>query len=191
MATTAHLIVGLANPGSRYADTRHNAGAWLVEAMAQDTGVSLHTETKFHGLAGRVQSTHFLIPTTYMNHSGRAVAALCNYYKIPAEQILIVHDELDFDPGMIKLKQGGGHGGHNGLRDIISALGSAHFSRLRIGIGHPGDKAQVANYVLDPPGRSERQAIDDAITRALALSNDLMQGQWQAAMRTLHQKPTH
>ena len=189
------LIVGLGNPGVEYGDTRHNAGTWFVEALARSQGLSLRSTTKFHGLSGSLESAthpyHLLIPTTYMNHSGTAVAAMARFYKINATEILVVHDELDFPTGQIRLKIGGGHGGHNGVRDIISHLGSADFVRLRIGIGHPRDrygdnKNQVLSYVLGRPDAKEREQIETAIVQGLTVLDDLIQGRFEQAMRYLH-----
>ena len=153
------LVVGLGNPGKDYSSTRHNAGFWWVENLASIRHAQLKPENKFYGLAGRTtqggNELWLLEPQTYMNASGRAVAALARFYKITPEEILVVHDELDLPPGEVKLKKGGGHGGHNGLRDIISQLGTTDFWRLRLGIGHPGDKAAVVDYVLNAPRREE------------------------------------
>lgn len=157
MSSNVKLIVGLGNPGTEYANTRHNAGQDLVERLAFKTNSPLQSETKFFGFTGRSIVEHrdlkMLIPTTFMNRSGQAVAAIANFYKIDIEEILVVHDELDLPPGVARLKQGGGHGGHNGLRDIISSLGNNNnFQRLRIGIGHPGNAKLVSNYVLKKAG---------------------------------------
>lgn len=174
-------------------ETRHNAGTWFVKHLADQAGIKLTPQKQYHGLYAKGvianQSCHLLIPTTFMNHSGQAVAALCHYYQIMPQATMVAHDELDLIPGDIRLKYDGGHGGHNGLRDIIAHLHSAAFNRLRIGIGHPGHSKDVTNYVLRPPKRDERQAIDTAIHRVEAILPLLLQGQLQKAMHQLHTKP--
>ncbi|MDH5479479.1 MAG: aminoacyl-tRNA hydrolase [Nitrosomonas sp.] len=186
------LIVGLGNPGGEYVDTRHNAGFLWVDQLADQLNVTLKQETKFHGLCARVsQGTNdlwLLEPQTYMNRSGQSVAAICRFYKITPDEIIVVHDELDLSPGVAKLKQGGGHGGHNGLKDIAAHLGTKDFWRLRIGIGHPGDRNAVVGYVLRPPRKEEVPLIDEAIERSLAIWPLLAQGDCQAAMLKLHTK---
>jgi PTH1 family peptidyl-tRNA hydrolase len=181
------LIVGLANPGPDYAPTRHNAGAWFVDALLGST--SLKPESKLFCQMANIsihgQSCRVIVPMTYMNESGRAVQAVSQFYKIPAENILVVHDELDLPVGTARLKTGGGHGGHNGLRHIIQALGPA-FHRLRIGIGHPGDAKAVVDYVLKKPSSDDRRAIDDAIIKALQAMPEVMQDNMQGAMKKLH-----
>lgn len=184
-------LIGLGNPGDKYQATRHNAGAWLVEALATACHTPLRPERKFLGhyaqinLAG--QTLHLLNPQTYMNRSGGAVAALCQFFKIAPNELLVAHDELDIVPGTARYKTGGGHGGHNGLRDIISALGNDNaFHRLRIGIGHPGEASQVVNYVLGRPAKSERQAIDAALEEVTATLPDAINGDWAKAMNRLH-----
>jgi len=176
--TPLRLIVGLGNPGSEYRATRHNAGAWFVERLAQDVGASLGVQAKFQAIAGSVRASdggdrRFALPQTFVNRSGLAVSALARFYRIAPEEILIAHDELDLKPGVVKLKQGGGSAGHNGLKDIVAALGTPGFWRLRIGIGHPREGAlseqEVADYVLHRPRLEEQQAIDDAIVRARAI----------------------
>ncbi|WP_110648360.1 aminoacyl-tRNA hydrolase [Salinicola peritrichatus] len=184
-------IIGLGNPGSEYEDTRHNAGAWLVEHLARDAVATLRPERKFLGLYARIRlgghDLHLLNPTTYMNRSGASVAALCQFFKIAPDELLVAHDELDIAPGCARYKTGGGHGGHNGLRDIVSALGNVNgFHRLRVGIGHPGSAKLVTNYVLGRPGKAERQAIDEAITEAIATLPDALAGDWAKAMNRLH-----
>ncbi|MCE8014566.1 aminoacyl-tRNA hydrolase [Halomonas sp. MCCC 1A17488] len=183
-------IIGLGNPGDNYAATRHNAGAWLVEILARQAGTELRPEKKFLGLYAKVlldgQELHLLEPTTFMNRSGGAVAALCQFYKIAPGELLVAHDELDLPPGSARYKQGGGHGGHNGLRDIISALGDKAFGRLRIGIGHPGDSRQVTNYVLGRPGKAELEAIGAALDECLATLPLVVTGKWAQAMNRLH-----
>ena len=184
------LIVGLGNPGREYAATRHNAGAWWVARLADQLGVTLKADAKFHGLCariGRAESEAWLLnPQTYMNASGRAVAALCRFYRIQPEQILVVHDELDLPPGVSRLKLDGGLGGHNGLKDIVAQLGTREFWRLRIGIGHPGEKHAVVNYVLQPPRKEEAALIDTAINDSLEVWPLLAEGNYQAAMMKLH-----
>lgn len=184
-------IIGLGNPGADYEDTRHNAGAWLVEAIARDSLASLRVEKKFLGLYAKVNfaghELHLLNPTTFMNRSGGAVAALCQFFKLSPDDLLVAHDELDIAPGTARYKQGGGHGGHNGLRDTIRALGNDNaFHRLRIGIGHPGDAKLVTNYVLARPGKTERQVIDAVIDECLFTLPDALTGDWAKAMNRLH-----
>jgi PTH1 family peptidyl-tRNA hydrolase len=183
------LIVGLGNPGAEYRGTRHNAGADFVERLAESHDATLLPEPKFLGLSGRVQAAgmdvRLLIPTTFMNRSGAAVAAICQFYKIDTANMLVAHDELDFEPGVARFKDGGGHGGHNGLRDICKALGPG-FLRLRIGIGHPGSAPQVTNYVLRAPSQSDRKLIDDSIDDAIRALPELVAGNWTDATRLLH-----
>ncbi len=183
---TIELIVGLGNPGPSYEKTRHNAGAWFVEALADSQHTTLKLEKKFQAHIARVQNTYIAIPTTYMNLSGQSVKAIQNFYKIPTDNILIAHDELDLNPGVIKLKTGGGHGGHNGLRDIINQLGTKDFHRLRIGIGHPGHKDDVSNFVLAKPSNIDKIAIINALDKASDIVPDLFSGDIQKAMLTLH-----
>lgn len=184
------LLVGLGNPGPEYADHRHNAGFWFVDRLAERAGASFRAESKFHGLTCRVENSAgtllLLKPTTFMNHSGRAVVAMARYFDIPPAQLLVCYDELDLPVGTARLKQGGGHGGHNGVRDSISALGSPDFWRLRIGIGHPGDKSLVVNYVLSRPSRADGDLMRDAIDDAEGCLGDLQAGRFQAAMNRLH-----
>lgn len=186
------LIVGLGNPGREYESTRHNAGFLWVDELACAHQIAFKAEHKFHGLAAR-GSPHgreiFLLkPHTFMNGSGRAVAALAQFYKIAAQHILVVHDELDLPPGSAKLKLGGGHGGHNGLKDIIAHLGTKDFWRLRIGIGHPGERVEVSNYVLNPARREEQALIDEAMRRAQDVAPLILDGKLEAAMLKLHSK---
>lgn len=185
------LIVGLGNPGRQYEETRHNAGAWFVERLARQYNATLSSDTKYNAFIGRANinghEVRLLIPSTFMNVSGQAVAPFANFFKIPPERILVAHDELDLPPGVAKLKQGGGHGGHNGLRDIISKLGNnKNFSRLRIGIGHPGSADKVSGFVLGKAPAKEQQHIDDAIDEALRIVPDLLGGQANKAMNRLH-----
>ena len=190
------LIVGLGNVGPEYEDTRHNAGFWFVDALARSAGVSLHREAKFFGAVAKA-SLHgaqvwLLEPSTFMNRSGQSVAALAGFYRVAAEEILVVHDEMDLLPGQSKMKRGGGHAGHNGLKDIQARLGTPDFWRLRIGIGHPRTlqlNQQVIDFVLHPPRREEQSAIDAEIDRALALVPDCIAGRMEAAMLKLHTRP--
>ena len=191
MSDKIRLIAGLGNPGAKYENPRHNAGAWLVEDLARSEGIRLNPDKKFHGLSGKGfiggQECWLLIPTTFMNLSGQAVQALANFYKIKPEEILIVHDELDMPPGQARFKTGGGHGGQNGLRDIIAKLGNnKNFHRLRIGIGHPGDKSKVTGHVLGRPTATEKSAIDAAINEALHVLPDAIAGDMARAMNRLH-----
>ncbi|OLO03602.1 MULTISPECIES: aminoacyl-tRNA hydrolase [Salinicola] len=184
-------IIGLGNPGPEYENTRHNAGAWLVEQLARGAAETLRSERKFLGLYTRIRlgehDLHLLNPTTFMNRSGASVAALCQFFKIMPDELLVAHDELDIDPGYARYKTGGGHGGHNGLRDIVSALGNNNgFHRLRIGIGHPGSAKQVTHYVLGSPAKTERHAIDDAIDEIQVTLPDALAGNWAKAMNRLH-----
>lgn len=165
------LIVGLSNPGEKYAETRHNVGEWLIDRLAHQFNFQLKEESKFFGRTARAvffgKEIRFLVPTTFMNLSGKSISALANFYRIKAEEILIIHDELDLPPGVAKIKLGGGHGGHNGLRDSIAQLGNnKNFYRLRVGIGHPGDKNLVAAYVLGKPSPTDWQLIDKALAES-------------------------
>lgn len=191
------LLVGLGNPGSEYDDTRHNAGFWWIDHVARKLGASLAYERGYHGLVARVNRPlpgiegpiWLLEPQTFMNLSGKSVAALARFYKIAPEEILVAHDELDLLPGQMKLKQGGSHAGHNGLRDMIAQLGSAAFWRLRLGIGHPGHKAEVVNYVLKKPSPTDRDAIDDCVTKSTEALDLLLAGEMERAMMKVHAKP--
>ena len=182
------LVVGLGNPGAEYADTRHNLGFWFVDRLASDLKISLAPQGKFFGHVGRLGDLWLLKPTTFMNRSGQAVVALARFYKIMPEEILVVHDELDLQPGVIRLKQGGGNGGHNGLKDIQAHLTTPDFWRLRLGIGHPGERNEVVNYVLKAPRREEQELIDRAIDRCLLAWSKLGAGDYEAAQRQLHTK---
>ena len=189
--TAIKLIVGLGNPGSEYRGTRHNAGADFVEALARHSGSPLNAESKFYGLTGRItlsgHDLRLLIPTTFMNRSGQSVAAMAQFFKITPEQILVAHDELDIAPGTARFKRGGGHGGHNGLRDIVPALGNnKDFYRLRIGIGHPGHASKVTGYVLSAPSQLDRSRIDACIDEAIAALPLLLDGDPTKAMTRLH-----
>jgi PTH1 family peptidyl-tRNA hydrolase len=196
--TPLRLIVGIGNPGSEYRATRHNAGAWFVERLAQAVGASLGMQAKFQALVGSVRANdgidrRLALPQTFVNRSGQAVSALARFYRIAPEEILIAHDELDLKPGAVKLKEGGGYAGHNGLKDIAASLDTAAFWRLRIGIGHPREGAlseqEVADYVLHRPRLEEQQAIDEAIVRALAIWPSLEAGDTERAMHLLHTVP--
>lgn len=184
------LIVGLGNPGERYQKTRHNAGFWLLDTIALSQQCIFKTEKKFQAELVKCHlgcyPIYLLKPQTFMNASGRAVTLAAKFYNISPEEILVVHDELDLSAGTAKLKLSGGHGGHNGLRDIIAALGSQTFYRLRIGIGHPGERRQVVDYVLHPPGKEEKTKIDDAIMRAINILPVLLQDGVEKAMCRLH-----
>lgn len=182
------LIVGLGNPGAAYADHRHNVGFWFIDQLARSLRVSLAAQGRFSGRLARCGDLWLLQPTTWMNLSGQAVAALAHFYRIPAEETLVVHDELDLPPGTIRLKQGGGNGGHNGLRDIQARLSTPDFWRLRLGIGHPGDREEVVNHVLKAPRREEQELIERAIERCLLAWPQLAAGDYSAAQRQLHGK---
>lgn len=182
------LIVGLGNPGAEYEATRHNVGFWFVERLARELKVALSPQSKFHGIAGRSGDLWLLMPTTFMNRSGQAVAALARFYKIEPEETLVIHDELDIAPGEIKIKRGGGNAGHNGLKDISAHFATPDFWRLRLGIGHPGDRNEVANYVLNKPRLEEQNAINEAIDRSLLAWPKLSAGDYTTAMAQLHGK---
>ena len=191
METPVELIVGLGNPGSNYDRTRHNAGADLVLELAKSYQVTMKHESKFFGDTAKIsidgRDVRLLIPTTFMNRSGQSVAALARFYQVPVEAILVVHDELDISPGAARFKKGGGHGGHNGLRDIVQSLGNnKSFARLRIGIGHPGDARQVADYVLKKASPTDQQLISNSIDDALRTLPLAVSGQWERAMTALH-----
>ena len=182
------LFVGLGNPGEKYEKTRHNAGFWFIDLIAAQTNCKLAPEAKMFGIVGKLNADTWLLkPTTFMNASGKAVAALANYYKITPSEILVVHDELDLPPGTAKLKLGGSRSG-NGIKDIIAALGTEDFWRLRIGIGHPGDKSEVVNYVLKSPSKDEQSAIDESIYQSAQLVSMLAGGDFEGAMLKLHTK---
>lgn len=183
------LFVGLGNPGEKYAKTRHNAGFWWIDLITEQTNSQLSVDAKIYGITGKLkphQDKWMLMPTTFMNASGKSVAALANYYKIQTNEILVIHDELDLPPGQIKLKFGGGHGGHNGLRDIHAALGTADYWRLRVGIGHPGNKQEVANFVLKAANKDEQNLIDDKLNESAHVLDLLVDGQFEQAMLKLH-----
>ena len=190
MAQDIVMVVGLGNPGADYENTRHNAGALFVEALARTAGQTLRPEKKYHGLYARIQwqglDLHLLNPTTFMNRSGLAIKALADFFKIQPQQILVAHDELDLPPGTAKLKKGGGHGGHNGLRDTIAHLGTNDFQRLRIGIGHPGDSRRVTGYVLGRLGKQETEELNTVIDEIMRVLPDAASGKLAAAMNRLH-----
>ena len=190
MELPVRLVVGLGNPGEKYASTRHNVGFDWLDRLASSQRVAFTLETRFRGLCARIMLADtdiwLLKPQTYMNASGMSVAAVCRYYKIVPEQMLVVHDELDLQPGVIKLKSGGGTGGHNGLKSIVADLSSQVFWRLRIGVGHPGDRNQVVDYVLHPPRREEAALIDEAIDHSMQVWPLIARGDFAAAMQRLH-----
>jgi len=191
VSTTLALIVGLGNPGTQYAQTRHNAGAEFVLRLAGHFGASLKTEPKFKGLVARIglagEDLRLLLPETFMNLSGQSVGAAAQFYKLPPQRILVAHDELDLPAGEARFKQGGGHGGHNGLRDIIAALGNRpDFYRLRIGIGHPGTSELVTPWVLSKPDAEDRRKIDACIEEAITAMPAAVRGEWPIAMNRLH-----
>jgi PTH1 family peptidyl-tRNA hydrolase len=184
------LIVGLGNPGADYVETRHNAGFWLIDLIAAELDLSFRFEKRYNAEECKFKSEgkdiYLLKPQTFMNRSGQAVTALARYYKIKPEQILVLHDELDLSPGTNRIKQAGGHGGHNGLRDIVNHLGSREFFRVRVGIGHPGDASQVINYVLHKPSVADLHAIETANRDTLAVMPLVIEGRIDKAMQALH-----
>lgn len=185
------IIAGLGNPGTDYQDTRHNAGFWLLDTVARQFGVDFRPERRFHAETARAtldgHPCHLLKPATFMNRSGRSVVALAHYYRIPVERILVVHDEIDLPPGAVRLKRGGGHGGHNGLRDVIDAFGGeTGFLRLRLGVGRPATSDEVVSYVLRPPPAAERALIREAIDAAIAVLPLVVCGELGRAMNRLH-----
>jgi len=191
LETPVDLIVGLGNPGPKYQRTRHNAGADFVRELAGSVNATLKAETKFFGETARItlngRDIRLLIPSTYMNCSGQSVAAMAKFYQIAPQNILVAHDELDHSPGTVRFKIAGGHGGHNGLRDIIKSLGNnKEFARLRIGIGHPGHASQVADYVLKKASGDDQQLITNSIDNALVYLPLVTDGQWEMAMNKLH-----
>ncbi len=189
MSQSIKLIVGLGNPGNEYVDTRHNAGFWFLDELARMYHGTFKNDKKFFGEAVKIQingnDVWLLKPNTFMNLSGQALQALAQFYKINLESILVVHDELDLDPGVARLKKGGGHGGHNGLRDISTRSGK-DFWRLRLGIGHPGDRNKVTAYVLNKPSKDDKISIERAIDNATRVIDDIVAGEMQKAMNTLH-----
>jgi PTH1 family peptidyl-tRNA hydrolase len=186
------LLVGLGNPGTQYANTRHNAGFWLLDRYARSVGANFRSERGFFSELARTQQAWLMKPQTFMNRSGQAVAALAGFYKIKPDEILIVHDELDLLPGVVKIKRGGGHAGHNGLKDIAAQLGTPDFWRMRIGIGHPrtlGLNQEVVDFVLHPPRKEEQTQIDEAIDRCLMAIPLAFEGTMETVMMKLHSKP--
>jgi PTH1 family peptidyl-tRNA hydrolase len=183
------LVVGLGNPGKEYERTRHNAGFWLVERFAQANGMVLRKDPKFKALVGKTSNgAWFLLPQSFMNLSGQPVQMLAGFFRIKPEEVLVVHDELDFPPGTVRLKQGGGIAGHNGLKDISQRLASHDYWRLRIGVGKPPAGAEGADYVLNKPTADDKAAIDQAIDRALQVLPEMLTGDMQAAVQKLHSK---
>lgn len=184
------LLVGLGNPGPEYTRTRHNAGFWFIDALAEKYQARWGLEKKLHAETAKIMvagvSVHLLKPSTFMNHSGRAVAAALNYWKLEPSQCLLAHDELDLSPGVARLKFDGGHGGQNGLRDSIAQLSSGAFHRLRVGIGHPGHKDQVTPWVLGRPGKIDFELMEQAIIASLAIVPLLVEGRLNDAMKQLH-----
>jgi len=182
------LVVGLGNPGKEYERTRHNAGFWLVERFATSKGIALRKDAKFQALVGRIDpaGAWLLLPQSFMNRSGSAVQMLAGFFKIKPDEILVVHDELDFAPGVARLKQGGGIAGHNGLRDISQRIGSHDYWRLRLGVGRPPPGREGADYVLEKPPAEEKSAIDASIDKALGLLPQMLAGDMQSAMNKLH-----
>jgi peptidyl-tRNA hydrolase, PTH1 family len=189
-AKPIRLVVGLGNPGAEYEKTRHNAGVWFVDKIGKDLRSPLTPQANFFGSLGKVTigncSIHLLIPGTYMNDSGRSVLAVAQFFKLSTAEILVAHDDLDHDAGSAKLKFSGGYGGHNGLRDIARVFSSGEFARLRLGIGHPGDRSKVTPFVLGAPSKDDRDAIAHAITLAYKVMPDLVLGEWNRAVKKLH-----
>ena len=187
------LIVGLGNPGTEYEQTRHNVGFWWLDRAARKLGVTLQRDRAYHGLVARLNRDagplYLLEPQTFMNVSGKSVAALARFFKIAPPDILVIHDEIDLPPGQMKLKLGGGVAGHNGLKDVHAQLGSAEFWRLRIGVGHPGVKDEVADWVLCKPSPEQRQAIEGCVERSLEALPLLIDGAMERAMMKIHAKP--
>jgi len=190
-STPVQLVAGLGNPGPKYTETRHNAGFWFVDALARRHGGSFRQENKFAGETARItldgREVWLLKPQTFMNRSGQSVKLLASFYKVPVEAILVVHDEIDLPPGDVRLKRGGGHGGHNGLRDIMAHLGK-EFLRLRLGVGHPGHKDQVVDYVLQRPSRDDEADILRSIDQGLDVMPEVVAGELERAMHKLHSK---
>lgn len=190
MSSAIQLIVGLANPGKEYEDTRHNAGAWLIEKITHMTKIQLRFEQKYHAFHSSCQlgqhNVHLIVPTTFMNLSGQAVRAYVHYHKISASQILVAHDDIDLPVGVVKLKFDGGDGGHNGLKDVMKHLHTKQFYRLRIGVGHPGKSKDVVDYVLNKPSKADRERIDQALNQVEDILPLMLSGQMQQAMQKLH-----
>ena len=192
MSASCQLLIGLGNPGARYEATRHNAGVWLLDRVAQRHATGFRSLPRCFGFVADadIEGTRVRLfrPDTFMNHSGRAVAAVAGFYKVPVERILIAHDEIDLPPGTVRLKRGGGHGGHNGLRDVVPQLGDPGFSRIRIGVGHPGHRDRVVGHVLDHPSSAERGEIDEAIDRVVGDIARIARGDLEGAMNALHRR---
>lgn len=190
MPASMQAVVGLGNPGDRYADTRHNAGFWFLDRLSRELGCEFSQDRKLNGAIASIgvgDDKRFLFkPGSYMNNSGGPVGAFLNYYRIPPTRVVVAYDELDLPPGTVRLKRGGGHGGHNGLRDLYAHLPDTDFVRLRIGIGHPGHKERVVGHVLSRPGREEEDAILEGITRALEVMPLVLEGELEKAMSRLH-----
>ncbi len=196
MQTPPRLIVGLGNPGAEYSETRHNAGFWFCERLARELETHFAVESRFHGRVAQARAAGvwpagvwLLQPQTFMNRSGQSVGAFTRFHRIQPAEMLVIHDELDIPPGELRLKFGGGLGGHNGLKDITAHLGTQDYWRLRVGIGHPGDRTEVANFVLKPPRREERELIDRALDRALLAWPLIAKGDWTAATQRANTKP--
>lgn len=193
MSVHLKLLVGLGNPTSKYDKTRHNAGFWFLDEVAARHGLAFRQEPRFHGVVARldvgIHSIHLLKPTTYMNLSGQSVLALAHFYRILPGEILVAHDDMDFSAGTVRFKTGGGHGGHNGLRDIMGRLGTGEFHRLRFGIGHPGDRSAVLSYVLGVPPEEEASRLAQAIQSALGVLPELLAGKTGVAQSKLHTQP--
>ena len=192
MASDIAVVAGLGNPGPRYDDTRHNAGFWFVDRIVSDHGVGFRAQPKLFGDVAEVRIDGRLVrlvkPSTFMNESGRCVGAVVRYFGLDIEQVLVAHDEIDLPPGTVRIKRGGGHGGHNGLRDIIPQLGGPGFARLRIGVGHPGHKDQVIGYVLSRAGKEETKLIDESVDRAARAFDDMVRHGLDRVMNELHRR---
>ncbi len=188
---TLKAVVGLGNPGDKYSKTRHNAGFWLIQQLSERHHGGFRAQSRLHGLHGQIRVSghdlHLLMPTTFMNASGRAVRALLDFYKLEPEEILVAHDELDLPSGTVRLKRGGGPGGHNGLKDVIRCIGP-DFPRLRLGVGHPGARDQVLGHVLSPPGKAEAQALEQAVDDGCRAIEACLSGGWDGAVNQLHSK---
>lgn len=183
------LFIGLGNPGAQYSSTRHNAGFWWIDLLASQHNVSFQNSDKFFSSIGKsshAEELYFVKPNTYMNDSGIAIAAITKFYKINPNEVLVIHDDLDIDVGQAKIKFGGSHGGHNGLKSIFASIGTQDFWRLKIGIGHPGEKHLVVDYVLKNPSSKERDLIDESIETSGRLFNEIASGQFEKAMLNLH-----
>ena len=186
------LIAGLGNPGAQYARTLHNVGFWLVDALARQGNTAFRREPRFFGEVCEMnftgQRVRLLKPETFMNLSGQSLLALIQFYRLPVESVLVVHDEIDLPPGTLRLKKGGGHGGHNGLRDIISRLGNNNFARLRVGVGHPGHKDDVHDYVLRAPRKEQEVALKESLDEAIKMIPAIVAGDFQQVMNALHRR---